>query len=468
LIDVIPRARCARFCAILREISMNPFLPCIAIGLLVLASGCVQGPKINPVDADAERRLQVGKPFVYQTEPEPIDIGVAHSSLDIAQCLRLALEHDPRIQSALARVRQAEADARQTRLLPNPVIGVSLRFPEHGGKSIIDADLSAELLSLLTRPGRVSAADSRLRKVSSEALATVLDVATEVQRQYADVLALRGRIEVEEARRSNLQQIARITDARVKAGEAARLDGLVSQSTLAELETDLIALRSKQRIARLKLARLIGQPSRAIDWTLMPWGVPALPEKAESDWITIALQHRPELLAVQWELAALGQEVKLAKIEPWTGELGAAAERDGDWSVGPSASVSIPIFDTGDIARAKRQAMVIEQKHELTRLSRQIVEEVRTALEQTRAAAELLDRTQGLLIPLEEQKLKQAQDSYRVGLSDAMTLRLAEQDAQDARSKLIELQTQQLEARFDLDRAVGGSGAYTTIATENK
>jgi len=130
--------------------------------------------------------------------------------------------------------------------------------------------------------------------------------------------------------------------------------------------------------------------------------------------------------------------------------------------------VSIPIFDTGDIARAKRQAMVIEQKHELTRLSRQIVEEVRTALEQTRAAAELLDRTQGLLIPLEEQKLKQAQDSYRVGLSDAMTLRLAEQDAQDARSKLIELQTQQLEARFDLDRAVGGPGAYTTIATENK
>jgi cobalt-zinc-cadmium efflux system outer membrane protein len=446
----------------------------LALGAITLAVGCAPLPKLLPVETQAAQMLQLGEPFAYRIEGEPTDIGEARTALTLEACVRDALEHDPRIQSALSQLRQAEADARQTRLLPNPVIGVSLRFPEGGGKSIIDADVSAELLSLLTLPGRISAADSRLRKASGEALTTVLDVVLEVQRQYAVVQSLHERIAVEESRRGILQQLVSVTDARVKAGEAAKLDALTAQASFASLETELMGLRSQERVARLALVRLIGQPSAPTDWSASSWTPGPLPQLPEATWIALAMEHRPELSAVRWELAALGQEVRLAKLEPWTGGVGAAAERDGSWSIGPSASVAIPIFDTGDVSKAKREAMVTDQKHQLTRITRQIVEDVRRSLEQARSTDEVLERTKRELIPLQEQRLKQAQDAYRIGLADVLTLRLAEQDFQETRSRVIELQNQRIEARFALDRAVGGPGAYaastthtTTFPTEN-
>lgn len=442
--------------------------------LIALASGCTALPKTMPVETLAGQMLSVGEPFIYRVEGEPIDVSDFRTSLTLEQSVKLALEHDPRIQAALARLRQAEADARQTRLLPNPVIGVAVRLPEAGGRSIIDADLSAELLSLLTLPGRISAVDSRLRKASSEALTTVLDVVLDVQRRYAETQALRDRIEIEESRRTILQQLVSVTDARVKGGEAARLDVLTAQATLAALEADLMTLRSQERVARFALARLIGQPSVSTDWTAARWTPTPLRQLSDAAWIVVALDHRPEVSAIRWELAALGQEVRLAKIELWTGGFGVASERDGEWSVGPSASVSIPVFDTGEVARQKRLARVIEQKHELTRVTRQIVEDVRTALEQVRSTDEMLERMRRDLIPLQEQRLKQAQDAYRAGIADVLALRLVEQDFQEARSRVVGLENQQREARFDLDRAVGGPGAYadttiqpTTLPSEN-
>ncbi len=437
-----------------------------SLGAIIAVTGCAPMPAITPLETRAAQALLVGEPFVYHTRGESVDVAGIASTLTLEQSVRLALSHDPRIQSALARLRQAEADARQTRLLPNPVIGVSLRFPEGGGKSIIDADLSAELLSLLTLPGRISAVDHRLRKASADALTTVLDVALDVQQRYADVQALRGRIDIEESRGQILRQLVSVTEARVKAGEGNRLDSLTSQSTLVELQTDLMTLRSQERVARLALARLIAQPSGAVDWTLAPFSHAPLVELSESAWIALALEHRPEISAIRWELAALGQEVKLAKLEPWTGGAGVVAERDGGWSVGPSASVAVPIFDNGSVAKTRREAMVSEQWHELTLVSRQIVHDVRIAVEQVRSADAILDRTRRDLVPLQEQKLKQAQDAYRIGLADVLTLRLAEQDFQSARSRVIELQNQQMQARFDLDRAVGGPGAYAASTTQ--
>jgi outer membrane protein, heavy metal efflux system len=439
----------------------------IALGSAMLLVGCAPMVKVEPVERLAEQALVVGDPFVYQTIGEPFDVAEPlPGSLSVDDALRLALKHNAQIQSALARVRQAEADARQTRLLPNPVLGVAFRLPSGGGKSIIDADLSAELLSLITRPGRISAVDNRLRKASSEALTTVLDVAVEVERQYANAQALDARAMIGDARRSILQRLLDITNARLRAGETARLDVLTARSELSGLDGELVALRAEQRLTRITLARLIGRPSAKADWTLTPWSVTPEPSLSEADWITLALEHRPEIDAIRWELAALGQEVRIAHREVLiNGSGGVASERDDVWSVGPAISLPLPIFDTGAVAKQRRTDQLIERRHELTQTGRVVIEEVRRSLETLSAARAGLDRVQGELLPLQEQRLKQAQDAYRAGLTDILAMRLAEQDLQQARARVIDLQQQVSQARSERDRAVGGSGVYLKAST---
>ena len=440
----------------------------LTLGTAAVIVGCTPMPKVEPVERLAEQALVVGEPFAYQTDGEPLNVASQPTDvLAVDDALRRALRHNPQIQSALARVRQAEADARQTRLLPNPVLGVAFRLPSGGGKSVIDADLSAELLTLLTRPGRIAAVDSRLRKASADALKVVLDVAIEVQRQYAVAQALDARVAIGDTRRSILEGLVNVTNARLRAGEAARLDVLTAQGELSSLDSEIVALRAEQRNARITLARLIGEPTSAATWGLAPWSTTSEPAFAEDEWVRLALEHRPELGAIKWELAALGQEVRIARGDALlAGSAGISAERDDIWSVGPSLALPLPIFDTGDVAKQRRTDQLVEQRHELTQAGRVVIEEVRKALETLRAARAGLDRVQTELIPIQEQRLKQAQDSYRAGLTDILALRLAEQDLQEARARLIDLQQQVSQARFELDRAVGGSGVYLKLRPE--
>lgn len=432
----------------------------LALAAAALA-GCAAMPNIQPVETTAAELTGIGDPFEFRTQREAVDVadGVGTTdplSLDLA--LRLALRHDPGVQAALARVRQAEAEARQTRLLPNPVLAIAVRFPESGGgRPDIEASVAADLLSLLLKPGRISAADGRLRKSTAEALVVVLDAIAEVQQQYAKAQSLAAQVAIDEQRRTTLSDLVKVTEARFKGGEAARLDVLTVQSEQASLETELLSRRSEEQQARLTLARLVGQPSSSAKWRLDLWTEPSSIADDEGAWLGVARQRRPEIRAIEWELAALGDDLRVARFAAFDGAaVGVDAERDGDWSVGPGASLPIPLFDVGQAQRELVRARIIEQRHELTRAERLVVQEVRIALEQFRSTRAVLVEVERRLLPLQDQRLIQARNSYRLGVADVLAVRIAEQDLQRARSQQVELQAQVSQATSQLMRAVGG------------
>src|SRR5687768_2901347 len=118
----------------------------------------------------------LAEPIRFIGDEMPIDVDADPAGvLTMKATVRRALRSSSTIQIAIADVRAALADAKQARLIPNPVIDVTLRFPEGGGKTIIEASLTADLLSLLSRRRQISAADNRLRAASADALAAVLD-----------------------------------------------------------------------------------------------------------------------------------------------------------------------------------------------------------------------------------------------------------------------------------------------------
>jgi outer membrane protein TolC len=119
-------------------------------------------------------------------------------------------------------------------------------------------------------------------------------------------------------------------------------------------------------------------------------------------------------------------------------------------------AVPIPLLDWGQARRAKLQAQQIEARHRLTQSRRQVVEEVRRAVEALRASQAALQKVRTELIPLADQRREQAEASYKNGFADITAVLLAEQEAQAARAKLIELQQKVSSARFRLQRAAGG------------
>jgi outer membrane protein TolC len=208
----------------------------------------------------------------FNTTGEPTDIpGSFDQTLTLADATEMALRHDPRVQAALARVRIAEADATQNRLLPNPILSVVVRFPSGGGNPQIDAGLSAELLALLQRPRQISAADQRLRASSANALDVALDVVLETQERYAGVQASLAKERSLQAQQSLIGKLGEITQSRVEAGEASRGDQLSVVNEQLALDADLLRSNATLRDQQLQLARLIGKPSSDIQIAVVEW-----------------------------------------------------------------------------------------------------------------------------------------------------------------------------------------------------
>ena len=181
--------------------------------------------------------------------------------------------------------------------------------------------------------------------------------------------------------------------------------------------------------------------------------------------MALALEKRPEVQSRRYELAARGAELRLTRFAPFDGaEIGVDAERDaGDWSVGPGISTPIPLFNWGQAKRQQAQAALIEARHDLTRVQRQVIEETRRAYAALAASQGNLDRVRNDLIPLQEKRREQAEAQWRGGQTDITGLLLAEQDLRAARTRQLELERRVSEALYRLQRAVGGPGIAASL-----
>lgn len=427
-------------------------------------AGCGRaGPRAGG-EAGASGGVLAMDAVVVGHAPEGVDAGgAAPASLSLAEAVRRTVEHDPRLQVALAKVRSAAADARQTRLLPNPILSLGVRFREGGGTPIYELGLAADLVAVLQRGRKVSAADNTFRAAVRSVMTEVLDACAETHEAYAAARAVDQELAALRERRARSDRLLEMGRARLKLGEAARLDVLILESSRTDTDVDIDDKNAERAEARLALARLIGTPGGDIDWELSTPQAVDPPRATEAQWLDAALRSRPEVLAKRWELAALGDEAALAAWGPWEGgDVGAHSEYDAGWTAGPAVNTPLPLFDWGQAKRAKAVAARLQARHEMTELRRRVVEEVRAAHARHVASAGTLRRARDELLPLQQKRWEQTRAAYEAGELDLAAMMLAEDDLSAARGTVIALEKKAATASVKLLRAAGGGGGVST------
>jgi outer membrane protein, heavy metal efflux system len=261
-----------------------------------------------------------------------------------------------------------------------------------------------------------------------------------------------------------LERLLDVARARLEAGEGTRLDVTTLETQALELDLDVEEREAERRRERLSLARAIGQPSAEASWSLDERLEPPAIAVVERDWIALALEARPEIQALRWELAALGEEAGLARHEVFAGtEVGLAFERDDGDSLGPALAAPLPLFDMGGARRRRALAAVMAGRNELVATQRRVVEEVRRALSDLESARARLTRVQERLLPLEVDRRSQVEEVFLGGQVDVTAVLFAEQGLQSALTRRVELATELVDAWSRLERAVGGAGPAKTV-----
>ena len=412
----------------------------------------------TPPGPDIRAAAGLANAVQFHTESLRTDAPPVSNALDLPAAVERAVRQSPTLQIALTEVRAAEANARQSRLLPNPVLSIVFRQPNGSGSTVIETGLSADLLSVLQTPRRIRAADNQLRAASARAIGAALDVIADTKKSYHAANVLRQEVALLEQGTGHIDRLLQIAQHRLDAGEGTRLDVATLEARRAETRIDLQERRLKLTRERLTLARLLGQPSGDTAWqqtTPLPVAASAWPE---ADWLAAALRNRPEIQADRWQLAALGDSQALARLALFeSSAAGLDAEREGDWSLGPSLAVTLPLFDWGQARRAKARALAIAARHRLTQTVRRTVQEVRQAHAAQSKLAAAAAQAREQLTPLQQQRVALARAVYESGQSEITPLLLAELDLQKAQLQTVQLELRAAAAGIELRRASGGA-----------
>lgn len=379
------------------------------------------------------------------------------------------------LAGALARVRQAEAEARiaGVSLLPsaNFYSDANRAVPIGSGSASTSASSGLQVSYEVDFWGKnkasVASAEASLDANRFDRQTVALTVTSGIVSTYLQVLSLHDQLAVAREHVANAEHVLKLVEAQQKAGAASPLDLARQRSVVAQQKSDIPGLMQQEREAQSALAILLGKTPQTfsvgqegLDTITLPEVSPGLPSEL--------LSRRPDIRRAEANLAAANADVAVARANLFpsinlTGALGAQSSALLSLLNAPnlvanvSTSLLAPIFDGGRLKRERDLA--IARKQELVQVYRATVisafSEVDTALGQIHSLDE-----QRRLKTTELEQARQAYDlseiRYKVGAEDLMTVLDTQRALSDVQNDMGILKLKRLQATVSLYKALGG------------
>jgi NodT family efflux transporter outer membrane factor (OMF) lipoprotein len=398
----------------------------------------------------------------------------------LTQLMGQAQANNLDIAQAAARVRQADARAKQAGAALLPSLGgagnVNTLFGRANGVSMHETDYSAGLeasyeLDFWGKNRDLANSAQALVRASNADRATVaLTVTSGVANTYFQLLSLRERIAVARANLTSAQDILNLVQRRVTAGFSANADLIQQRAALAAEQAQLPALEQQELEARNALAILLGRPPEG--FTVAGENLGALMPPAVAPGLPSALlTRRPDIAAAEANLVAAHADLEAARkaflpditltanggvaypalaaaIDTLPG-LGLAA--------GAGASLAQIIFDGGKTEGKIEESRAREE--ELLAAYRAAVIASFSDVENALGSFSHLSAQEAALreqVTQAERVLNAARRKYLAGSADFLVVTDAQRALYQARDQLSDIRRARLAASVALYKALGG------------
>ncbi len=379
-------------------------------------------------------------------------------------------DHNRDLQAAMARVGQAEADAAQSRLIPNPSLNASLSDVTvsrtnppgllYGDTSIYGTTLS-ETVEIGKRGPRKRAANLRLESERQSFLDTL-------GRKVAEARAILGRVAYLKARQAILEesleaarQIQELQRARLENGDlsGSDLDRLLVDTML--LDAEVARTRSEFEETLSACGALLFAPCAAPEVELGALGEAA--EVPETPDVEEALQSRPDLLAIDRDRDAAQQDSLLARrrrVPDPNLSVGYVHDNltiSGDQpnTLQFAVGLPLPLFDRGqhDARKAQEHARELAETGLADRARAR--GEIEALIRRRRFVEATLQALQVEALPKSKSVLDATVSAVGQGEMSMTDLLLARRTHTDLLLKVMDLQFDVFSVRNELRRALG-------------
>lgn len=386
----------------------------LAVVLTLAASAAYPQP---PATGDPMRLPPLGEEVAPLPNPRATE--QAPTRLTLTALVELALQRNPTLAKAGARIEAARGEWVQVGLRPNPRIGYNGgeignegRAGQQGGfvsQEIVTADKLAFNRNVLSR---------ELDRLQHEYAAQEQRVITDVRKRFYEVLAAQRSLDLT-AELTQISDRAHATSQTLlKSGVVSQLDVLQSKIEAQQARIMLESARNRHANAWQQLALVIGDPMMApspLDGDIRA----AAPDLTwETSWQRLR-QESPELAAAQAsvEKARATRDQALANRYPNL-EVQAGAQYDSntrDTVANVQFSVPFPVYDRNQGAIRRSQSEVMAAEAETARVELNLQQRLAAAFEPYRNARAQVDSYANEILPDSKRSMDIAGKSYDSG-----------------------------------------------------
>ena len=397
-----------------------------------------------------------------------------------------ALQDHPNMQQAQARVQRMQAlvNAANSATLPQIGLGADFARQRYSANGLLPKPIAGNTwnndtlqLSMGWSPdlwgeqaAALAAAVGQTHATQAEAAMARQLLASQILRAGVGLARLLAQQSLSQALIEVRTQVQALVRARQEAGLDTRIERAQSETSLAELQAQHLALQEQVALARHQLAVLCGLPPQALlDYAPRLQDFPrlALPAELGAD----LLGRRADVVAARWRAEAAQHNVKVARAQFYPSvnlglfagynALGTAHLLEGaSRQYGVLPALRLPLFEGGRLQaqlggrEADRDGAVALYQQTVLDAVREAADAIRSQQGAAEQAAEQARALQGA-----QQAHALAQQRMQAGLGN----RLAELSAQAAwlaqQRNAIDAQARQLDVQVQLVRALGGGWA---------
>ena len=444
----------------------------VAVAFSLLAGACAHAQTRTAADAREAPPPHLrgpadgGSESGHAEHTDPIPDPAAGSEVSLGGILAFADQRSPVL--TVARSTRSRAEAARVAasiLLPtNPEVSVAAgpRFGISGTGVDVDVTLMQQIQIAGERGLRIDAADALRNLTDAEIEQMRWAVHCDVHAAFHRALVEQERARLAERVVTFQQEVLRVVERQISAGEAAPLALRLAQAEVAQAQQILVATRQAFLASRIRLAQLSGWPVAAPP---MPAGAvdsPRDPPPLERLGV-VARGRLPSLRAGAARIREADARAALADREAWPRpSVGVQYRREGNPTsegaydiVMGVVSIPIPSFQMNQGERARARADVTVAEAELDAAQRLLDGQIAEARSEVVAAAARTRAYGTEILPRFEENLTLLRRSFELGEIDILALATGRERFLRIQSDALGAQQDYFVALAGLERVVG-------------
>ncbi len=439
--------------------------------LLLLTLTALGGARSS--SAQIQKRIEERTGHTLNPSPKPeafaLPEGISLADgLTEDEAAAIALWNNAAFQLDLTALGFARADLTEAGQLRNPIF--TLLFP--WGPKQLEAYASLPFEAFWQRPRRVAAAKLDYERVAESLVQTGLNLIRDVKVAYADLALATDRARTSSEMTRQQSEIARIVEARLRAGDISELETNASRIDQRVAESTATRFAHEAAIAKDRLRALLGmQPGhpafeiaptvKATDtaWLVNVSTLNAEPTTDEIDkLIRQALAARPDVRAAEIAIEAAGKRAgwERSKILSIAAIIDTNGSGKKGFEAGPGLQAELPLFNRNEGGVKRAEAELLRAARHYAVVRQRVALEIQESLAQLMEARLSLASWQRPIIQSIEEDARIAEKAYTNGEVSYLFVLETSRRLNDARLREAEMLAELRRASAQLERAMGG------------